>query len=108
MSSREQPSRLNFTSTRGRGSRLTPDYGNIFYFRGSRGRRGGSAARPTHDFPLEPDLKEGLDTTKIIVTIPAPARRTAPEDFPINNVKYVTSYNWTDAEKATIVVPGAA
>ena len=108
MSSREQPSRLNFTSTRGRGGRLRPDYGNMFYFRGSRGRRGGSAARPAHDFSLEPDLKEGLGTTKIIDTIPAPACPTAPEDFPINNVKYVASYNWTDAEKPTMVAPGAA
>ena len=106
MLSHEQPSRLNFTNTRGRGGRIKPDYGNRFYVRGSRGR-GGGPARPDHNSPLEPDLKEGLDTTKIIKTIPAPARPTAPEDFPINNVKYVASYNWIDAEKPTIVVPGA-
>lgn len=110
MLSREQPSRLYFTGsvTRGRGGRLRPDYGNRFYFQGSRGRGGGSAARPTHNSPLEPDLKVGLDTTKIIDTIPAPARPTVPENFPINNVKYVASYNWTDAEKPTMVAPGVA
>ncbi|KAH9060202.1 hypothetical protein EDB87DRAFT_1577114 [Lactarius vividus] len=107
MSSREQPSRLNFTNTRGRGNRLRPDYGNRFYLFGSRGRGGGSAARPAHNFSSELDLKEGLDTTTIIQTIPAPAHPTAPEYFPIDNVKYVASYNWTDAEKPTIVVPGS-
>src|SRR6266702_3681329 len=108
MSSREQPSRLNFTNTRGRGGRLRPDYGNRFYFHGSRGRGGGFASKPAHNLPPEPNLKEGLDTTKIVGTIPAPARHTAPEDFPIDNVKYVASYNWTEAEKPTMVVPGTA
>ena len=107
MSSREQPSRLNFTTRRGRGSRLRPDYGNRFYFQGSRGRRGGSSTRPARNFPSEPDLKDGLDTTEIVDTITAPAHPAAPENFPINNVKYVASYNWTDAEKPTIIVPGA-
>ena len=107
MSSREQPSRLNFATRRGRGGRLRPDYGNRFYFQGSRGRGGGSATRPTPNLPPEPDFKEDLDTTKIIHTIPAPAHPAAPEKFPINNVKYVASYNWIDAEKPTIIVPGA-
>lgn len=107
MLTREQPSRLNFTNTRGRGGHLRPDYGNRFYFRGSRGRGGGSAARPAHDLPPEPDLKEGLDTTKIIGTIPTPTRPVAPENFPIDNVEYVASYNWIEAEKPTIVVPGS-
>jgi hypothetical protein len=107
MSSHEQPSRLNFTNTRGRGSCPRPDSGNRFYFKGSRGWGGGSAARPAYKFPFEPDLKEGLNTIKIIDTIPAPTRPTAPEDFPIKNVKYVASYNWIDAEKPTIVVPGS-
>lgn len=113
MLSHEQPSRVNFTSTRGRGrggrgGRLRPDHGNRFYFQGSRGRGVGSATRPAPDSPPEPDLKEGLDTTKIIDTIPAPARLTPPENFPIDNVKYVASYNWINAEKPTIIVPGAA
>ncbi|KAH9020498.1 hypothetical protein EDB85DRAFT_2153026 [Lactarius pseudohatsudake] len=107
MSSREQPSRLNFTKTRGRGGRLRPDNGNRFYLHGSRGRGGGFAARPTHNLPPEPDLKEGLDTTKIIQKIPAPPRPKAPEYFPIDNVKYVASYNWVEAEKPTMVVPGS-
>ncbi|KAN0139682.1 hypothetical protein V8E53_002344 [Lactarius tabidus] len=108
MSSREQPSRLSFTNTRGRGGRLRPDHGNRFYFQGSRGRGGGSAAaRFAPDGPPEPDLKEGLDATKIIDTILAPARPKAPKDFPIDNVKYVASYNWVDAEKPTMIVPGS-
>ncbi|KAH8983908.1 hypothetical protein EDB92DRAFT_1951194 [Lactarius akahatsu] len=106
MSSREQPSRLNFTNTRRRGGRLRPDYGNRFYFFGSRERGGGSAARPADNFPSEPDLKEGLDTT-IIQTISTPAHPMVPEYFPIDNVKYVASYNWTGAEEPTIVVPGS-
>lgn len=110
MLSREQPSRLNFTSTRGRGGgRLRPDFGNRFYFQGSRGRGTSSAAASlAPNCPPEPDLKEGLDTTKIIDTIPRPPRPAAPKDFPIDNVKYVASYNWVDAEKPTIIVPGAA
>ena len=114
MSSPEEPSPLNFTSTRGRGrgrgrgGRLRPDQGNRFYYRGSRGRGGSSAAdRPAPNVPPEPDLRGGLDTTKIIDTIPAPTRHAAT-DFPIKNVKYVASYNWVDAEKPTIIVPGAA
>ena len=114
---KEQPSRFSFTNTRGRGrgrggrqgGRLRPDLGNRFYFQGSRGRGGGSATdRPAPDVPPEPDFKGGLDATTIIDTIPAPARHAAPEDFPINNVKYVASYNWVDAEKPTIMVPGPA
>ncbi|KAH8987697.1 hypothetical protein EDB86DRAFT_3206213 [Lactarius hatsudake] len=107
MSSREQPIRLNFTNTRRRGGRLKPDYGNRFYLFGSRGWGGGSATRPANNFPSEPDLKEGLDTTTIIQTISAPAHPMVPEYFPIDNVKYVASYNWTAAEKPTIVVPGS-
>ena len=106
MSSREQPSRLNFTDTRGRGGRLKLDYGNRFYFRG---RGGVYTARPATNFPQESDLKKGLDATKIIHTIPTPAPPdAAPEQFPIKNVKYVASYNWVDAEKPTIIVPGAS
>lgn len=111
MLSHEEPSRTNFTSftsTRGRGGRLRPDYGNRFYFQGSRGRGRGSANRPAPNSPTEPDLKEGLDTTKVINTIPAPARPAAPKDFPIDNVKYVASYNWIQGEKPTIIAPGAA
>ena len=48
----------------------------------------------------------GLDTTKIIDTIPAPLHPATPEKFPVENVKYVASYNWIDAEKPTIIVPG--
>jgi hypothetical protein len=107
MSSREHPSRLNFTNTRGRGGRFRLDHGNRFYFKGSQGRGSVSANKPTPNVPSEPDLKEGLDMTKIIVTIPAPARPgAAPEHFPIKNVKYVASYNWIEAEKPTIIVPG--
>jgi hypothetical protein len=104
MSSREQPSRLNFTNTRGRGGRLRPDLGNRFYFRG---KGGASTTRPALNSPPEPELKKGLDTTRSLGVITAPARPAAPDHFPIENVKYVASYNWIDAEKPTIVVPGA-
>ncbi|KAF8272615.1 hypothetical protein EI94DRAFT_1717948 [Lactarius quietus] len=108
MLSHEQSSCPNFfTSTRGRGGSFKPDHGNRFYYRGSRGRRGGSATRLASNLPPEPDLKEGLDKTKIIDTIPAPEHHPVPEDFPIDNVKYVASYNWTKAEKPTIIVPGS-
>jgi hypothetical protein len=52
-------------------------------------------------------MKEGLDTTKIVETMSQPTRPTAPEESPIKNVKYVSSYNWIDKEKPTIAVPGA-
>jgi hypothetical protein len=107
MSSREQPSRLNFTNTRGRGGRLRLDHGNWFYFHVSRGGGGASAIRSTPNFPAEPDLKLDLDTTESIDMIFAPVHPAAPEQFLMDNVKYVASYNWIDGEKQTIIVPGA-
>ena len=92
MSSREQPSRLNFTNTRGRGSRLRPDYGSLFYFQGSRVVGGTSATGFAPNFPPDPDHKAGLDTTKIIDTILAPAHPAAPDHLHIENVKYFASY----------------
>jgi hypothetical protein len=100
-------SRSNFTSSTG-GRR--PDFTNSHYFRssrGGRGGRGGSTTRPAHDVLPEANMKEGLDTTKIVETMSQPTRPTAPEESPIKNVKYVASYNWIDKEKPTIAVPGA-
>ena len=98
----------NFSSfTRGGygGSRPRPDYGNRHYVRGGRGRGGGSTATPLN-FPPEADIKKGLDTSKVIETIPQPSHPSALEDLPIENVQYVASYNWVDTEQPTIVVPG--
>jgi hypothetical protein len=97
----------NFSSfTRGYGGgRFRPDYGNRHYVRGGRGRGGGSAGAPL-GFPSEADIKKGLDTSKVIETIPPPPRPSALEDVPIENVQYVASYNWVDKEDPTIVVPG--
>ena len=96
----------NFSSfTRGS---FRPDYGNRHYVRGGRGRGGSSAtsrATPTN-FPSEADIKKGLDTSKVVETIPPPPRPSAVEDVPIENVQYVASYNWVDKEDPTIVVPG--
>ena len=99
----------NFSSfTRGYGgSRARPDYGNRHYVRGGRGRGGGSTATPLN-FPPEADIKKGLDTSKVIETIPQPPRPSALEDLPIENVQYVASYNWVDTEQPTIVVPGTS
>jgi hypothetical protein len=95
-----------------------PDFGNRYYVRGggggnnSRGRGtrgGGPFTRSTSDnFPpeAEADIKEGLDTSRIIETIPSPARLSAPEHIPIENTRYVASYNWVAKEEPTIVVPG--
>ena len=101
---REQPSRPNFTGI-SHGDRNRPDPGNRHYFHSSRRREGGSNAGST--FPTEANIKEGLDTSTTIRTISRTTRPSAPEDFPIENVKYISSYNWIDAEKPTIVVPGA-
>ncbi|KAI0292832.1 hypothetical protein B0F90DRAFT_1644649 [Multifurca ochricompacta] len=107
--SREQPNRGN-TFTRGfrRPFGLKPDSGNRHYFRGSRGGqgRGGGPAR-RFDSPSETNIKDGLDTSKVIETIFPPARPTPPDDVPIGNVNYVASYNWVNTEKPTIVVPGS-
>jgi len=105
--SREQSSRVNSSSTRGRGLGPKPDSGNRFYNQVSEGRRNRFTPKPAPDSPPGPDIKEGLDTSKIIKTISAPARLAAPEIFPIDNVEYVASYNWIDAENPTMVVPGA-
>src|SRR6266702_7185929 len=108
--SREQPS-LGFSSFTGSaargGGRNRPDHANSHYIRSSRGGRGGATTRPARDTLPEVNVKVGLDTSKIIETIPQPTRASAPEDFPIENVNYVASYNWIDTEKPTIVVPGA-
>jgi hypothetical protein len=52
-------------------------------------------------------MKNGLDTSKVIETILTPPRPSTVEDIPIENVQYVSSYNWVDKEQPTIVVPGA-
>jgi hypothetical protein len=99
---REQRSPGNFpTFSRGRGGQAStkPDHGNRYYHRGSRGIRG---------FPPEADIKDGLDTSRIIETIPSPARLSAPEHIPIENTRYVASYNWVDKPEPTIVVPGTS
>ena len=90
-----------------------PDFGNRYYVRGGgggnnpRGTRGGPFTRSTSGyFPPEADIKEGLDTSRIIETIPSPARLSAPEHIPIENTRYVASYNWVAKEEPTIVVPG--
>lgn len=109
--SREHPGLgfSSFTGSGGRGgrNRPSPDSANSHYFRTSRGGRGGATARPPRDILPEANIKAGLDTSKVIETVPQPTRPSAPEDFPIENVKYVASYNWIDAEKPTIAVPGA-
>lgn len=87
---------------RGRGR---PDHGNRHYLQGGAGRGSGSSAAHL-SFPLEADLKKGLDTSEIIETVPLPPRPSGLEGLPIQNVQYVASYNWVDTEQATIVVPG--
>jgi len=91
--SRGQPSQPNFFTDPRR------DQGNRHYF------YRGATTRPA--FSTSADIKEGLDGSKTIKTISRTTRPSAPEDFPITNVKYIASYNWVDAEKPTIVVPGA-
>jgi hypothetical protein len=105
--SSEHGSYSSFTRGYG-GGRGRPDLGNRYYVRGdSRGRGGGSSATPP-SFPPEDDIKKGLDTSKVIETIPAPPRPSPPEDIPIENVQYVASYNWVDSEQPTVVVPGTS
>jgi hypothetical protein len=54
------------------------------------------------------NFKEGLDTSRIIETIFPPAHLSAPEHIPIENTRYVASYNWVEGEEPTIVVPGTS
>jgi hypothetical protein len=95
---------------RGNGN-FRPDLGNRYYVRGGSGFRGGARgaagarARPL-GFAPEADIKEGLDTSTIIETIAVPPRLTAPKGIPIENVKYISSYNWVNTEDPTIAVPG--
>ena len=108
--SHEQPTQGLFSRRRGDcgDGRFNPDFGNRYHARGgpnTRGRRGcGGPAIPS-GFPHGANIKEGLDTSRI-ETILAPAQPTAPDTVPIENVKYVASYNWVDTENSTIVVPG--
>ena len=98
--------RPNFSGSSGHG-RSQPDSGNRHYLssRGGSGR-GSAGARPAQDSIPEANIKDGLDTTKVIETMAQPMRPSALEDFPVENVKYVASYNWIDKEKPTIAVPG--
>jgi hypothetical protein len=98
---------------RGRGGQQAnakPDHGNRYYHRGSRGTRGGGP--PTRilppGYPPPANINEGLDTSRIIETIPPPARLSAPEHIPIENTRYVASYNWLEKDEPTIVVPGTS
>lgn len=110
------------------GGRGRPDLGNRYYTRGDGGRgrgggspatslsirgdsgrgRGGVGPATSLSFPVDADIKKGLDTSKAIETIPPPSLPSGVEDIPIENVQYVSSYNWVDKEQPTIVVPGAA
>ena len=108
--SREQSSRPNFgssTGSSGRGGRNKPNNANSRSSHGERRGQRGTTARPAHAALPKADIKEGLDMARVIKTMAQPTRPSAPEDFPIENVKYITSYNWIDEEKPTIAVPGA-
>jgi hypothetical protein len=97
--SRDPPDRGNVrTSIRspGRGNATPkPDFGNC------PGARGGGT-------PTRANIKDGLDASRIIETITPPARLSAPEHIPIENTRYVASYNWVEGDEPTIVVPGTS
>jgi hypothetical protein len=86
------------------------------YGRGSFNRSGynsravkGASSATSPGSPPGANIKQGLDTTRIIETIRVPtppARPTAAKRVPIENVKYVASYNWVNTENPTIAVPG--
>ena len=112
---REQRSPGTFPAfTRGRGGGQAndpkPDHGNRYYHRGLRGTRGGGfwTKITTPGFPPPTNINEGLDTSRLLETIPPPARLSAPEHVPIENARYVASYNWLDTPEPTIVVPGTS
>jgi hypothetical protein len=101
----------SFTPRRRGGGGPRLDGGNRYYVRGgygynSRGGRGGSSTAP--DIPPEANIREGLNVYKVVETIPQPPHPSPLNDIPIENVQYVASYNWVDAEKPTIVVPGTS
>jgi len=71
-------------------------------------RRGGTSTRAAIlNFIPKAYINKNLDTSKIIKTIAQPASLSAPEHIPIENTRYVASYNWVDREEPTIVVPGS-
>ena len=92
------------------GGRVRLDYSNSNYVHRGRGRGGSSSAASLSSPPqADADIKRGLNTSKIIDTIPAPPRPSTPEDIPIANVQYVASYNWVDSTaQPTIIVPGTS
>ncbi|KAH9960101.1 hypothetical protein BC827DRAFT_1297101 [Russula dissimulans] len=116
MSQSPNTNNANFSAfNRGRGGVRPPkpDLGNRYYVRGGtsgsnfRGGRGRAMSNAVPNSPQEVDIKEGLDKSKIIETIPQPSREFTLKDLPIENVKYVASYNWVETQKPTIVVPGS-
>jgi hypothetical protein len=87
------------------GGHFKLDYCNSHYVRG---RRVKGSTTTSLSFPPDVNIKKGLDMSRIIETIHPPPRPSVLEDIPIENVQYVASYNWVDAEQPTIVVPGAS
>jgi len=96
-------------------SRDRPDRGNVRTFKRGPGRN----ASPKPDFgnslgpraggtPIRTNIKEGLDTSRIIETITPPARLSASEHIPMENTRYVASYNWVEGKEPTIFVPGTS
>lgn len=110
----EQPDRdfVPVAPRRGRGEALRDEPDLNRYGSNPRGtirttRRGGTSTRATIlNFIPKAHINENLDTSKIIKTIHQPASLSAPEHIPIENTRYVASYNWVDREEPTIVVPG--
>ncbi|TCD66859.1 hypothetical protein EIP91_000813 [Steccherinum ochraceum] len=77
--------------------------------RGSRNPFASRTPFPTTDLPSDRNLKAGLKSTAL-KTLSRPATTstvasTAP--LQLKNVAYIGSYNWTGADKPTIIVPGA-
>lgn len=57
--------------------------------------------------PTEPgrDIMEGLHTTPLR-KIERPAPLADDVEVVCENVEYISSYNWTDSDEPTIIVPG--
>ncbi|KZT22819.1 hypothetical protein NEOLEDRAFT_1097007 [Neolentinus lepideus HHB14362 ss-1] len=77
----------------------------------SRGRGSGSypgrgSNRPAPASIPRRDYHEGLGTTALKV-LNKPSTGASAQDVQITNLEYLASYNWVEAQKPTIIVPGA-
>ena len=59
----------------------------------------------TPKLPADRDILDGLLPSPI-QTVTKPSASADDDEVKVNDLKYIGSYNWVEAQKPTIIVPG--